>query len=175
MRGSSTQDAALRHASGQAFYNTSPYRLRDLTSRARQQQLRNDFEAYLDGFSPNIQEVLDRFKFRNQIQTLVESHALGFLIEKFTDSSINLSSQPVMNGDGSVRLEGLDNHSMGTVFEELIAASTRRTTKKPGSTSRPGTWVQLMARLIFLPVAGQVESGTYLVYDGACGTGGCSP
>ena len=75
--GVANQDAALRRASGEAFYNTSPFRLRDLTSRARQQQLRADFEAYLDGFSPNVQEVLEKFKFRNQVPTLVEADAPG--------------------------------------------------------------------------------------------------
>jgi type I restriction enzyme M protein len=48
------QDAALRQAAGQAFYNTSRFTLRDLRARASQQQLRADFEAYLDGFSPNV-------------------------------------------------------------------------------------------------------------------------
>src|ERR687897_1089235 len=47
------QDQALRQAAGQAFYNTSKFTLRDLRSRTSQQQLRADFEAYLDGFSPN--------------------------------------------------------------------------------------------------------------------------
>ena len=61
--GVANQDAALRQASGEAFYNTSPFRLRDLTYRAQQQRLRVDFEAYLDGFSSNVQEVLDKFKF----------------------------------------------------------------------------------------------------------------
>ena len=170
--GITNQDAALRQASGQAFYNTSPFRLRDLASRGRQQQLRTDFEAYLDGFSPNIQEVLDKFKFRNQIPTLVEADALGFLLEKFLDSSINLSPQPVLNGDGSVRLDGLDNHGMGTVFEELIRRFNEENNEEAGEHFTPRDVVQLMARLIFLPVAEQVRSGTYLVYDGACGTGG---
>ena len=75
---------------GQAFYNTSPFTLRDLRARARAQQLKADFEAYLDGFSPNVQEILDKFKFRNQIPTLVEADILGSLIEKFLDPAINL-------------------------------------------------------------------------------------
>ncbi len=82
------QDAALRQAAGQAFYNTSPFLLRDLRSRAKVQQLKADFEGYLDGFSPNVQEILDKFKFHNQIPTLVEADILGNLIEKFLDSSI---------------------------------------------------------------------------------------
>ena len=170
--GITNQDQALRQASGEAFYNTSPYRLRDLTSRAQQQRLRADFEAYLDGFSPNVQEVLAKFRFRDQIPTLVESHALGFLLEKFLDSSINLGPNPVLNGDGSVRLEGLDNHAMGTVFEELIRRFNEENNEEAGEHFTPRDVVQLMARLIFLPVADEVRSGTYLVYDGACGTGG---
>ena len=166
------QDAALRKASGQAFYNRSPFRLRDLTSRGQQQQLRADFEAYLDGFSPNIQEVLDKFKFRYQIPTLVDADALGFLLEKFLDNSINLSPQPVLNGDGSIRLEGLDNHGIGTVFEELIRRFNEENNEEAGEHFTPRDVVQLMARMIFLPIADEVRSGTYLVYDGACGTGG---
>ena len=170
--GITNQDQALRQASGEAFYNTSPFRLRDLTSRGRQQQLRADFEAYLDGFSPNVQEVLDKFKFHNQIPTLVEADALGFLVGKFLDSSINLSPKPVLNGDGSVRLEGLDNHGMGTVFEELIRRFNEENNEEAGEHFTPRDVVELMARLVFLPIADEVRSGTYLVYDGACGTGG---
>ena len=170
--GITNQDRALRQASGEAFYNTSPFRLRDLASRGRRQQLRSDFEAYLDSFSPNVQEVLEKFKFRNQIPTLVEADALGFLLEKFLNSSINLSPKPILNGDGSVRLEGLDNHGMGTVFEELIRRFNEENNEEAGEHFTPRDVVQLMARLIFLPVAEEVRSGTYLVYDGACGTGG---
>ena len=170
--GITNQDQALRHASGEAFYNTSAFRLRDLTSIGQQQRLRANFEAYLDGFSPNVQEVLDKFKFRNQIPTLVEADVLGFLLEKFLDSSINLSPKPTLNGDGSVRLEGLDNHGMGTVFEELIRRFNEENNEEAGEHFTPRDVVQLMARLVFLPVADEVKSGTYLVYDGACGTGG---
>ena len=170
--GITNQDAALRQAAGEAFYNTSPFRLRDLTSRGQQQRLKSDFETYLYGFSPNVGEVLEKFKFHHQIPTLVEADALGFLVEKFLDSSINLSPRPVLNGDGSVRLAGLDNHGMGTVFEELIRRFNAENNEEAGEHFTPRDVVQLMARLIFLPVAEQVASGTYLVYDGACGTGG---
>src|ERR1700720_1493550 len=94
------QDAALRQAAGQAFYNTSRFTLRDLRARASQQQLRADFEAYLDGFSPNVQEILENFEFRNQIPRLSKADALGTLIEKFLDPEINLSPNHVTNGDG---------------------------------------------------------------------------
>ena len=129
-------------------YNTSSFRLRDLTSIGQQQRLRADFEAYLDGFSPNIQEVLEKFEFRNQIPRLVETHALGFLLEKFLDKSINLSPRPVLNGDGSVRLEDLDNHGMGTVFEELIRRFNEENNEEAGEHFTPRDVAQLMARHI---------------------------
>ena len=84
------QDAALRAAAGQGFYNTSQFTLRDLRSRGSQQQLKADFEAYLDGFSPNVQVILENFEFRNQIPRLSKADALGTLIVKFLDPSINL-------------------------------------------------------------------------------------
>jgi type I restriction enzyme M protein len=166
------QDAALKQAAGHAFYNKSPFRLRDLKSRAKQQQLKMDFEAYLNGFSDNVQEILDKFKFRNQIATLVEADILGGLIEKFLDKSINLSPSPVLDEDGSVKLPALDNHAMGTIFEELIRRFNEENNEEAGEHFTPRDVVKLMANLIFLPIADKIESGTYLVYDGACGTGG---
>ena len=165
-------EAALRAAAGQAFYNASPFTLRDLRARAKAHQLRADFEAYLDGFSPNVQEILDKFKFRNQIPTLVDADILGSLIEKFLDPSINLSPEPLRGANGDVRRPGLDNHAMGTLFEELIRRFNEENNEEAGEHFTPRDVVRLMADLIFLPIAGQIESNTYLVYDGACGTGG---
>ncbi|RWX45742.1 type I restriction enzyme M protein [Candidatus Electrothrix aarhusensis] len=166
------QDQALCQAAGEAFFNSSPFILKDLKNRAKIQQLRADFEAYLDGFSPNVQEILDKFKFRNQLQTLVDADILGALIEKYLNPAINLSPKPVLDGVGKERLPGLDNHSMGTVFEELIRRFNEENNEEAGEHFTPRDVVTLMADLIFLPIADQIESGTYLVYDGACGTGG---
>ena len=102
------QQAALKDAAGQSFYNTSKFTLRDLQARGSQQQLLADFEDYLNGFSPNVQDILENFKFRNQLSTLSRSDSLGTLISKFLDPSIDLSPA------------GVDNHAMGTVFEELV-------------------------------------------------------
>ena len=170
--GIANQHAALCQAAGEAFYNVSPFTLRNLKNRAKQQQLKADFEAYLDGFSPNVQEILDKFKFRNQIPTLVEADILGHLIEKFLDKRINLSPKPVLDADGNELLPALDNHSMGTIFEELIRRFNEENNEEAGEHFTPRDVVTLMADLIFLPVKGDIESGTYLVYDGACGTGG---
>jgi type I restriction enzyme M protein len=170
--GITNQDQALRQAAGQAFYNTSKFTLRDLRNRASQQQLKADFEAYLEGFSPNVQEILDNFEFRNQIPRLSKADALGTVIEKFLDPSINLSPNPVINTDGSVRYPGLDNHAMGTMFEELVRRFNEENNEEAGEHWTPRDAVKLMARLIFLPIADRIESGTYLLYDGAMGTGG---
>jgi type I restriction enzyme M protein len=170
--GITNQDAALRQAADQAFYNTSPFTLRDLRSRKTQQQLRDDFIRYLDGFSGNVQDILDSFEFRNQIPRLSKADALGTLIETFLDPGLNLSPYPVYNSDGSVRQRGLDNHAMGTIFEELVRRFNEENNEEAGEHWTPRDAVRLMANLIFLPVADQIESGTYLVYDGACGTGG---
>jgi type I restriction enzyme M protein len=166
------QDAALRAAAGQAFYNTSKFTLRDLRNRGSQQQLRADFEAYLDGFSPNVQEILENFEFRNQTPRLSKADALGTLIEKLLDPGLNLSPYPILNADGSVKHKGLDNHAMGTIFEELVRRFNEENNEEAGEHWTPRDAVKLMANLIFAPVADQIESGTYLLYDGALGTGG---
>ncbi len=166
------QDQALRQASGQAFYNTSKFTLRDLKARASQQQLKADFEAYLDGFSPNVQDILEKFEFRNQIPRLSKADALGTLIEKFLSPEINLSPNSVLHGDGSTKRPGLDNHGMGTIFEELVRRFNEENNEEAGEHWTPRDAVKLMANLLFLPIAAQIESGTYLLYDGACGTGG---
>ncbi|MDN5940769.1 MAG: type I restriction-modification system subunit M [Nitrospira sp.] len=166
------QDQPLRKAAGQAFYNTSKFTLRDFKSRTNQQQLRADFEAYLDGFSPNVQDILEKFEFRNQIPRLSKADALYTLIEKLLSSDINLSPNPVLNHDGSVKHPGLDNHAMGTIFEELVRRFNEENNEEAGEHWTPRDAVKLMAKLIFLPIAEKIESGTYLLYDGACGTGG---
>jgi type I restriction enzyme M protein len=165
-------EAALRRAAGQAFYNGSPFTLTDLKNRGKAAQLKADFEAYLDGFSDNVKEILGKFKFHNQIPTLHEHDLIGHLIGKFLDRSINLSPKPVLNEDGSVRLPPLDNHSMGTIFEELIRRFNEENNEEAGEHFTPRDVVALMADLIFLPIADKIQDATYTVYDGACGTGG---
>ena len=168
------QYPALCHAAGQAFCNASPFRLRDLTSRPTKQKLKADFEAYLDGFSPNVQEILDKFKFRNQIDTMIEADILGAVIEKFISPDINLSPNPIYKDDEKtmIRLPGLDNHGMGTIFEELIRRFNEENNEEAGEHWTPRDVVELMADLVFLPVADKITDATYSCYDGACGTGG---
>ncbi len=158
--GITEQHAALKSAANQAFYNTSKFTLRDLRSRGSQQQLLADFEDYLNGFSPNVQDIIDNFKFRNQLPTLSRSDSLGTLINKFLDQEIDLSPS------------GIDNHAMGTIFEELVRRFNEENNEEAGEHWTPRDAVRLMANLVFLPIEAQIKSGTYLLYDCACGTGG---
>ena len=165
---------ALCNAAGQAFCNASPFLLKDLTSRSKAQTLKADFTAYLDGFSPNVQVILDKFKFRNQIDTMVDADILGAVIEKFTSSDINLSPNPVYKDADKKILKhpGLDNHGMGTIFEELIRKFNEENNEEAGEHWTPRDVVELMADLVFMPIADQIKDASYSCYDGACGTGG---
>ena len=165
---------ALCNAAGQPFCNASPFLLKDLTSRASKQKLKTDFETSLDGFSPNVQEILEKFKLRNQIATMVDADILGSVIEKFVSSDINLSPNPVYKDDEKTILKhpGLDNHGMGTIFEELIRKFNEENNEEAGEHWTPRDVVELMADLIFIPIADQIKDATYTCYDGACGTGG---
>ena len=172
--GITNQWPALCNAAGQAFCNASPFLLRDLTSRAKQQTLKADFEAYLDGFSPNVQEILEKFKFRNQIDTMIDADILGAVIEKFVSPTINLSPNPVYTDDTmqTIKLPALDNHGMGTIFEELVRKFNEANNEEAGEHWTPRDVVELMADLVFMPVADRIMDATYSCYDGACGTGG---
>ena len=152
------QEQPLRAAAKQPFYNTSPFTLRDLSNRTTTQQLKSDFEKYLDGFSKNVQDIITNFEFRNQIDRLSKANALGTLIEKFIDPKLDLAS--------------LDNHAMGSVFEELVRKFNEDNNEEAGEHWTPRDVVRLMANLIFRPIADDITSGTYLLYDAAIGTGG---
>ncbi|NQU36086.1 MAG: SAM-dependent DNA methyltransferase [Actinobacteria bacterium] len=152
------QELALRSEAGQPFYNTSKFQLNDLRNRGNQQQLRADFEDWLDGFSENVQDILKNFDFRHQLPKLSSADVLGTLVVKFLDPDLKLAS--------------LDNHAMGTVFEELVRRFNEENNEEAGEHWTPRDVVKLMSNLIFRPVADEIQSGTYLLYDGAIGTGG---
>jgi type I restriction enzyme M protein len=103
-----------------AFYNNPPFTLRDLQGCSKQQQLKADFEAYLNGFSPNVQEIIDKFQFRNQIPALIDADVLGALIGKFLDPQVNFSPCPVRGIDGKDRLPSLHNHDMGGCPKNIL-------------------------------------------------------
>jgi len=174
-KGVQEQDAWLCKAAGESFCNWSPHTLRGLSAVGNRAQLKANFINYLDGFSKNVQEIIDKFKFRNEIDTLSESDSLGILITKFVDRRINLSSRPALNDDGSIRLPALDNHSMGMIFEEVVRRFNEETNvTDAGRHFTPRDIVRLIADLAFIPIRSKIKSknNSYSIYDGACGTGG---
>ena len=170
--GITDQAGPLQQAAGQQFYNSSPFTLRDLRNSTSQQQLRDNFNAYLDGFSPNVQDILEKFEFRNQIARLSNGNSLDALIERFLTPTVNFSPNPLLNDDSSVRLTGMDNHAMGTIFEDLLRRFNEENNEEAGEHWTPRDAVELMAKLVFLPIKDRIQSSTYVLYDGALGTGG---
>ena len=168
--GIANQSPALAKAAGQPFYNTSQFTLKRLLDQPK--QLKANFRDYLDGFSENVQEIIAKFDFRRQLDKLDEADSLGHLVAKFVSTNINLGPNPVLDADGREKLPGLSNHSMGYVFEELIRRFNEENNEEAGEHFTPREVVDLMARLLFEPIATQLTSGTFLLYDAACGTGG---
>lgn len=157
----------LCRAAGQAFCNYSPFRLRDLTGRPTKQKLKSDFEAYLDGFSPNVQEILYKFKFRNQIDTMIDADILGAIIEKFISPDINLSPNPIYKDEEKtiLKISGLANHGMGKIFEKLIRRFNEKNNEEAGEHRTPRDVVELMANLVFLPVSDKITDAIYSCHD----------
>ncbi len=166
------QTHALCCAAKQDFCNSSPFTLRDLASRAKEQQLKADFITYLDGFSENVQDVLTRFSFRNQIDKMSDAGILGDVIAKFVSRTINLSPHPILDDRGEVRIPGLDNHTMGVIFEELIRRFNEENNEEAGEHFTPRDVIELMADLMFMPIADTIKDGSFTCYDPASGTGG---
>ena len=152
------------------IYNISEFTLKDLKSETNSQNLKKNFEAYLDGFSPNVREILDKFKFKNQLDTMTEAGILGSVIEKFVSYDINLSPYPVLNSEGEVIKPALDNHTMGVLFEELIRRFNEENNEEAGEHFTPRDVVELMADIAINPIERNLKDAPYTLYDGAAGT-----
>ena len=158
----------LREASGQVFYNTSKFTLKSLLGNPS--QLAANFNYYLDGFSPNVAEIIAKFDLRNQIRKMAEADALHGVIEKFVAPDINLSHHDAIGPDGR-KLPGLTNLGMGYVFEELIRKFNEENNEEAGEHFTPREVIQLMVHLLFEPVKKQLPP-VITIYDPACGSGG---
>jgi type I restriction enzyme M protein len=142
---------ALRDASGYVFYNTSDWTLTKLVKTAtnNRQILEQNFKAYLDGFSDNVKEIIEKFDLRNQIRKMVEADVLLDVLEKFTSPSVNLSPHDAMDPDGR-RLPGLSNLGMGYVFEELIRKFNEENNEEAGEHFTPREVIKLMTHVLFI-------------------------
>ncbi len=167
------QDPILFSVTGYPFYNTSLFTMKTLKSETDPLRLKMNFTDYLNGFSKDVQDIIDKFHMRQMVDNLTEAERLGSIIEKFTDDKINLSNKPVLDDEGNVRLPGLDNHTMGTMFEELLRKfNEENNVTEAGEHFTPRDYVKLLADLAVLPIADKITDTTYSIYDGACGTGG---
>jgi type I restriction enzyme M protein len=146
-----------QNGSGQAFYNTSPYTLKKLLDDPK--NLRSNFENYLNGFSYNVQDIITKFKFRNELETLDEAGKLFSTIEKFVSPKIDL------------RPESLPPLAMGYVFEDLLRRFNEATNAEAGRHFTPREIIELMTHVLFLPVKEQIQNGTFLIYDPCAGSG----
>jgi type I restriction enzyme M protein len=151
-------DQLLRRASGFAFYNTSQYDFDRLC--ADHAHIKANLRNYIAGFSPNMREVLDKFDFDNTISKLDEAGLLFQVVERFK----NVELHP----------DRIDNHTMGTIFENLIRRFNEALNENPGEHFTPRDVVHLMVDLL---LAGDEaclrRKGVVLtVYDPCCGSGG---
>ncbi len=158
----------LRHASGQVFYNTSKFTLKTLLGNPS--QLVANLTHYLDGFSDNVREIIEKFDLANQIRKMAEANALFGVIEKFVSPEINLSPNDTTAQDGK-KLPGLSNLGMGYVFEELIRKFNEENNEEAGEHFTPREVIQLMVHLLIEPVKDQLPP-VITIYDPACGSGG---
>ncbi len=158
----------LRHASGQVFYNTSKFTLKTLLGNPS--QLVANLTHYLDGFSDNVREIIEKFDLANQIRKMAEANALFGVLEKFVSPEINLSPHDTTASDGK-KLPGLSNLGMGYVFEELIRKFNEENNEEAGEHFTPREVIQLMVHLLIEPVKDQLPP-VITIYDPACGSGG---
>lgn len=152
------------------FFNYSKFNLQTLLNDPK--NIRINFENYLDCFSENIKDIISKFKFKNQLDTLEESNILFGVIERFCSPKVNFGIEDVLDEKGSVIHKGLSNLGMGYVFEELIRKFNEENNEEAGEHFTPREIIELMTHLVFLPVKEQIKQGTWLIYDNACGSGG---
>lgn len=167
------QAPLLFNVTGYPFYNYSKFTMKTLKSEIDPQRLKMNFTEYLNGFSSDVQDIIQKFKLHQVVDNLTEAERLGSIIEKFTDDKINLSNKPILDENGKIKQPALDNHTMGTVFEELLRRfNEENNVTEAGEHFTPRDYVKLLADLAVIPVADKITDNTYHVYDGACGTGG---
>lgn len=165
-------DNGLKDASGYVFYNTSKWTLNQLfkTATNNQQILLANVEEYLNGYSANVKEIIDKFNLKAQVRHMAGKDVLLDVLEKFTSPNINLTPHEVEDPDGN-RLPALTNLGMGYVFEELIRKFNEDNNEEAGEHFTPREVIELMTHLVFDPVKDKLPP-VMTIYDPACGSGG---
>ncbi|HZH87247.1 MAG TPA: class I SAM-dependent DNA methyltransferase [Brumimicrobium sp.] len=146
-----------QHGSGLAFYNTSQYTMKKLLDDPK--NIDANLLDYLNGFSENVQDIISKFKFRNQLERFEETGITFSLIEKFCNPKVELSPNKI------------SPMAMGYMFEDLIRRFNEKTNAAAGRHFTPREIIELMTHLVYLPVKDKIQKGTYLVYDPCAGSG----
>ncbi|MEZ4884526.1 MAG: class I SAM-dependent DNA methyltransferase [Chitinophagales bacterium] len=165
-------ERGLKDASGYVFYNISEWtlqRLKDTASNS-QQILQANFDEYLKGFSPNVKEIIDKFKLQSQVKHMANKDVLLDVLEKFTSTHINLTPFEKEDPEGR-KLPPLSNLGMGYVFEELIRKFNEENNEEAGEHFTPREVIDLMTHIVFEPVKDNLPP-VMTIYDPACGSGG---
>lgn len=151
-------DPILRRASGYAFYNTSRFTFERLVDDPP--NIENNLLNYINGFSLNMREVLERFDFYNTISKLAEDKLLFLVVERF--NKIDLHPDAVSNPE------------MGYIFEDLLRRFNEATNENPGEHFTPREVIRLMVNLLMAEDRAELEASGIVrkVYDPCCGTGG---
>lgn len=165
-------EAGLRDASGYVFYNTSKWTLQKIhdTATNSQQILQANFEDYLNGFSSNVKEIIEKFKLKSQIKHMASKDVLMDVLEKFTSPYINLTPFEKEDPEGR-KLPPLSNLGMGYVFEELIRKFNEENNEEAGEHFTPREVIELMTHIVFEPIKDKLPP-VMTIYDPACGSGG---
>ncbi|MDA3929360.1 MAG: class I SAM-dependent DNA methyltransferase, partial [Prolixibacteraceae bacterium] len=146
-----------QHGTGLAFYNTSRFTMKKLLADPK--NININLLDYLNGFSENVQDIISKFKFRNQLETFENTGITFSLIEKFCNPKVELGPDKI------------SPMAMGYMFEDLIRRFNEKTNAAAGRHFTPREIIELMTHLVYLPVKDKIQQGTYLVYDPCAGSG----
>ena len=135
------------------FSNNSAWTLRKLCEED-QTLLEQNFRAYINGFSQNIQDILDSFDYRAIIGKMVKNARLSPIINQYSNLEI-----------GPEKLSSLE---MGYIYEELLRRFSEKNAEEAGDHFTPREIIRLMVELLEIPIPERHTS----IYDPACGTGG---
>lgn len=159
-----------KNGSKLGFHNHSNFTLKSLLDDPS--NIKSNFENYLNGFSADIQDILEKFEFRNQVAKMERTNTLYAIVQKFCSSTINLSPNNIKDADDKLLHVGLSNLGMGYVFEELLRRFNEDENAQAGKHFTPREIISLMTNLVFVPLKDEIKQGTYFIYDNACGSGG---
>lgn len=156
--GKTDVDPILRRVAGVDFYNTSEYDFKTLLDEPS--QIAKNFQRYIDGFSANVREIIDKFEFDRQLERLEGGNILYEIIKQL--NSVDLSPDAV------------DNHEMGTIFEDLLRRFSEQSNETAGEHYTPRDVVTLLAELLVEPDKAELSKpyAARRIYDPTAGTGG---